>query len=89
MRKINSLRDLFTGEPIVNPTLQELAAERPEHTIYEQSHNDYVALLPGDPAEEALMETHPAMEEIRGLIAHERAKRAQVRERLAMLDPQT
>jgi len=74
-RSINSLRDLFSGTPVVNPTLQELANERPPHTIYEQSGNDITARMPGETAED-----HPAYPH--ELVAMARAQRSQVRGRL-------
>jgi hypothetical protein len=46
---VKNIRDLFSGEPIKNPTLRELAAEEPEHTVFEQSYQDYMSSMPGDP----------------------------------------
>lgn len=46
---VKNIRDLFTGTPIKNPTLKELADEKPDHVIYEQSHQDYMSNMPGDP----------------------------------------
>jgi hypothetical protein len=46
---VKNLRDLFSGDPVKNPTLRELAAENPEYTTFEQSHQDYMSNMPGDP----------------------------------------
>lgn len=71
-----TMRDLFSGAPMVNPTLRELAAEQPEHTLFEQSGGDIVGLMPGDGS----AESHPAYPS--ALVASARASRARVRARL-------
>jgi len=50
-----TIRDLFSGTPISNPTLRELAEEHPEHTLYEQSGQNVAAMVPG----EGVAEAHP------------------------------
>lgn len=78
---MTTMRDLFSGTPVINPTFQELAAEDPPHTIYEQTDGaGYIAMSPGDVPPNP--EEHPAYQDIAGLITVERAKRAQVRARL-------
>lgn len=51
-----TLRDLFTGTPVHNPTLREVAAEQPDWVAYGPEDPECISVMPGD---EGNIEDHP------------------------------
>jgi hypothetical protein len=48
-KPLSSIRDLFSGTPVVNPTLREVAYEDTSNIVYEDPGGTFRVSLPGDP----------------------------------------